>query len=304
VAREAAGKGADARQTIGSLNTAGERISLVVRLIADIASQTNLLALNATIEAARAGEAGKGFAVVAGEVKALATETARATSEITRQIDELRAATIAAVSQVEAIGQTLDMVAEVSISLAAAIEQQTGATQEIARNVAESGDAMKLITKLMDAISKEAIITGDKVGRLRDSAGAVAEDVVALRTTLVRMVRTATMDADRRMERRIMVDVQCAVTFDIDGTSTPGTIRDLSAHGALIDIGAGKTHFADERGGLVLPHAGNARAQFKVRSLGGSGELRVQFVEGKIEPRFAAEVTRLVASGKPPAMAA
>jgi len=106
------------------------------------------------------------------------------------------------------------------------------------------------------------------------------------------------------MERRVAVNVQCSVTFDTDGTSIPGTLRDLSAHGAMIDIGAGSTHSANERGSLVLPHAGNARARFEVRSLGGSGELRVQFVEGKIEPRFAAEVTRLMASGKPPAMAA
>ena len=128
----------------------------MVRLIADIASQTNLLALNATIEAARAGEAGKGFAVVAAEVKALATQTAHATSEITQQIDSLRAATMAAVAQVEAVGQTLDTVAEVSVSVAAAIEQQTAATHEIARNVAESGEAMQRITGLMAEVSREA----------------------------------------------------------------------------------------------------------------------------------------------------
>ena len=87
VARDASGKGAAARETIRTLAGAGERISHVTRLISDIASQTNLLALNATIEAARAGEAGKGFAVVAGEVKALASQTARATAEISQQID-------------------------------------------------------------------------------------------------------------------------------------------------------------------------------------------------------------------------
>src|SRR5208282_6891811 len=112
-------------------------------------SQTSLLALNATIEAARAGEAGKGFAVVAGEVKALATQTARATAEITQQIDGLRQATAASVTQVEAVGQTLDAVAQVSISVAAAIEQQTATTREIARNVGESGEAVQRIMQLM-----------------------------------------------------------------------------------------------------------------------------------------------------------
>ena len=76
----------DARIT--ELTTAATKIGDVIELINSIASQTNLLALNATIEAARAGDAGRGFAVVASEVKALAAQTAQATSEIGSQIAE------------------------------------------------------------------------------------------------------------------------------------------------------------------------------------------------------------------------
>jgi methyl-accepting chemotaxis protein len=98
VSRTAAAKGGDARETIRSLSEAAGQIGTVVRTIADIAGQTNLLALNATIEAARAGAAGKGFAVVASEVKVLASQTAKATEEISKQIAGLRGATEAAVT--------------------------------------------------------------------------------------------------------------------------------------------------------------------------------------------------------------
>jgi len=304
VAREASGEGMKARETIGSLASAGERISSVVRLIADIASQTNLLALNATIEAARAGDAGKGFAVVANEVKALATQTAGATAEITRQIDELHAATIAAVTQVEAIGGTLNTVAEVAMSVAAAIEQQTAATHEIARNVAENGEAVQLITGLMNEVSKEATTTGHQVAHLRHNAGAVVTDVMALQTALVRTVRTATTEADRRIEQRVPVDVACSIRLDGDGATIPGTLRDLSAHGAFIDIGNAKVPSAGRLGSLTLTHAGDSRAQFEVRSIGASGELHARFLDGKVDPEFAAAVARLMEARQPAAKVA
>jgi PAS domain S-box-containing protein len=304
VAREASGKGAAARETIASLASAGERISSVVRLIADIASQTNLLALNATIEAARAGEAGRGFAVVAGEVKALATQTARATAEIARQIDDLREATGAAVTQVEAVGQTLDAVARVSMAVAAAIEQQTAATHEIARNVAESGEAVQRITGLMGEVSREAGATGDQVGQLRVNAGAVVEEVQALRAALVRTVRTATAEADRRLDRRVAVDVACSVTLAGAGSPINGRLRDLSAHGAFIEIETAVTPAPGETGSLSLPHAGKARAQFEVRAAGAPGELHVRFLDGKMDPELTAEIAHLIACGKPSALAA
>jgi methyl-accepting chemotaxis protein/aerotaxis receptor len=293
VAREASGKGVAAREAIRSLATAGERISSVVRLIADIASQTNLLALNATIEAARAGDAGRGFAVVAGEVKALATQTASATSEITAQIDGLRSATLDAVAQVEAVSQTLDIVAEVSISVAAAIEQQTAATNEIARNVAESGDAMQRITGLITEVSREAGATGEQASALRGNAGAVADDVAALRTTVVRTVRTASVEADRRLERRVAVDVACEVRLD-GGGAFPGQLLDVSNNGATCDIGPAEAVLEGRTGLLLLQAAGQAAARFEVRSAEASGRLHIRFLAGKIDPAFATAVERMI----------
>jgi hypothetical protein len=294
----------DARETIRSLATAGERISSVVRLIADIASQTNLLALNATIEAARAGEAGKGFAVVANEVKALATQTARATAEITQQIDGLREATAAAVTQVEAVGETLDSVAQVAVSVAAAIEEQTAATSEIARNVAESGEAVYRITELMAEVSREASASGGQAGQLRDNAGAVADDVVALRAALIRTIRTATVEADRRLEPRIQVDLPCSVSLGNNAAPVAAHLNDISLHGAAIDVEGGGGVPVGQHGSLVLTQAGGGRARFEVRTVEAFGRLHVRFRDGEAEPAFEAAVRTLVESGSVPRKAA
>ena len=120
---------------VGQLALAADKIGDVVSLIRAIAEQTNLLALNATIEAARAGEAGKGFAVVAAEVKSLASQTAKATEEIAAQVTGIQTSTSGAVSAIQAISGTMGDINNVTSSIAAAIEEQGAATQEISRNV-------------------------------------------------------------------------------------------------------------------------------------------------------------------------
>ncbi len=131
----------DAERTdgvVGRLSEAAQRIGDVVGLIGSIAGQTNLLALNATIEAARAGEAGKGFAVVASEVKALATQTTRATEEIGRQIGHIQTATQETVGAIQGIAAVIGEIRSISTAIAAAVEEQGAATAEIARNVHEA----------------------------------------------------------------------------------------------------------------------------------------------------------------------
>jgi methyl-accepting chemotaxis protein/aerotaxis receptor len=283
VASGAAVKGAEAQGTIRSLSEAAERIGAVVRLIADIAAQTNLLALNATIEAARAGEAGKGFAVVAGEVKALASQTAKATDEISQHITGLRSATEAAVVSVEDIRRTLDEVAQVAVSVAAAIEQQNATTKDIARNVAESGAAVQEVTVRIAEVSADAQTTGDQAGHLRATAGRVADDIAVLRGALVRTVRTATTEADRRLEARTAVVEACTLTFGRDTTPIAGSLCDLSQRGAAVTLVAGGTA-PDSEGTIVLDRHRGARARFDVRSTNHDGGIHIQF--SAMEPGF------------------
>ena len=133
--REVVERSASTDAKVGNLSRAADRIGDVVQLISSLAGQTNLLALNATIEAARAGDAGKGFAVVASEVKALAAQTARATQDISQQVEAIRGATGEAVAAVRAVGVSIAKVDEVATVIAAAVEQQAATTRNIASSV-------------------------------------------------------------------------------------------------------------------------------------------------------------------------
>jgi len=144
---EAVSQADDASQKIDELGRAAQGIGKVTETITEISEQTNLLALNATIEAARAGEAGKGFAVVANEIKDLARQTAEATQDIKNRIDAIQSSTTTSVTQVEEISKVINEVNEIVSAIAAAVEQQSAATREIANNVAQASHGIQDVSE-------------------------------------------------------------------------------------------------------------------------------------------------------------
>jgi methyl-accepting chemotaxis protein len=174
--------------TVQGLSAAAQKIGDVVKLISDIASQTNLLALNATIEAARAGEAGRGFAVVANEVKSLASQTAKATDEISAQVGAMQGATTEAVQAIEGIGRTIGAINEITSAISIAVDQQGTATQEIARNVQEAALGTGQVSSNIAAVNYAAEKTGSASNGVLASAEQLSKQAVTLRADVDRFL--------------------------------------------------------------------------------------------------------------------
>jgi methyl-accepting chemotaxis protein len=160
--------------SVAGLAEAAHKIGEVVALITQIASQTNLLALNATIEAARAGESGRGFAVVASEVKSLATQTSRATDDIRAQIESIQAETAEAVAAIKRISDTIVEVNQISTTIAASMQQQAAATQEITRNVQEAAGSAKHVSQNISGVSEAVDAAGAAASGLLQEADKLA----------------------------------------------------------------------------------------------------------------------------------
>ncbi|MGN1285372.1 MAG: methyl-accepting chemotaxis protein [Bradyrhizobium sp.] len=190
-ARIAAKAADEARRTntvVQGLAAGTQKIGEVVTLIQSIASQTNLLALNATIEAARAGEHGRGFAVVASEVKALANQTAKATEEISVQIQDIQNATGAAVSAIGTIGTTIAEIDHVSGEIAAAVDQQGAATREISSNLQQAADRTRDVNKGILNVNRASEQAGGATAQLLDAANGLTSQSEWLKTELDRFL--------------------------------------------------------------------------------------------------------------------
>jgi methyl-accepting chemotaxis protein len=181
IASEAVEQAQKTNDRVGELAKAAARIGDVVELINTIAGQTNLLALNATIEAARAGEAGRGFAVVASEVKALAEQTAKATGEISQQISDIQAATQESVGAIKEIGDTIGRMSEIASAIAAAVEEQGAATQEIARNVQQAAHGTQQVSANITDVQRGASETGSASSQVLTAAKSLSGESSRLR---------------------------------------------------------------------------------------------------------------------------
>ena len=190
IAAEAVDQAQKTDTRITALSLAADRIGDVTKLITTIAEQTNLLALNATIEAARAGDAGRGFAVVAQEVKALANQTAKATSEISAQIAEIQTATQDSVAAIKEIGGTIAKVSEIAATIAAAVDEQGAATQEIARNVQQAAQGTNDVASNVAEVKRSAIDAGSASSRVLSSAQLLASESARLKQEMDRFLET------------------------------------------------------------------------------------------------------------------
>jgi methyl-accepting chemotaxis protein len=223
--------------TVHGLSEAAGQIGEVVGLISSIAAQTNLLALNATIEAARAGEAGKGFAVVAGEVKQLAAQTARATTQIGQQVSAIQTAASEAANAVVGVSASIGRVSHVATMIAAAVEQQGAATREIAAQVNTVAETTDKATRAMLNVHTAAERSGQTSQTVLASSDEVTDISATLRSEvghfMTAMLKSQHPEDRRRYERIPGAGTVINLTSAAHGTAA-AKIVDIALGGAAL----------------------------------------------------------------------
>ncbi|WP_316862932.1 methyl-accepting chemotaxis protein [uncultured Cohaesibacter sp.] len=235
---------------VGSLAEAAERIGAVVGLIRDIADQTNLLALNATIEAARAGEMGKGFAVVASEVKELASQTSKATEEISTQIGGVQQLTENAVRSIARISETVGEISAITTTIATAVEEQEASTQDIAGSVQQASSEVDTArakaqgaSNVIEETANEAMSVEQAAEQLTSAAGKLGSEVEHFLEGIARDVD------ERRNDLKAKMMQLCIIRSG--GRRVLGTMTTVTESGCMVDTNAtflGREHVELEFG--------------------------------------------------------
>jgi methyl-accepting chemotaxis protein len=180
LARKATDAAARADATISALIESAGQVSQIVEMISTIAQRTNLLALNASIEAARGGEAGRGFAVVASEVKELATQTGKFTEQVASQIRSMQDSTGASVEALRNIMQQIRELEETSISIAAAVDQQSIAGQDLARSIDMAARSTETVTGSVGYVRETSQTTGVAASQVLTSSSELERQAAML----------------------------------------------------------------------------------------------------------------------------
>jgi methyl-accepting chemotaxis protein len=182
LARKASSAAVDADTTISELSSSASQVGQVVEMISNIAQRTNLLALNASIEAARGGEAGRGFAVVATEVKELANQTGKATEQVAAQIRTMQDTTSASVTALRKIAEQIKQLETTAVSIAAAVDQQSVAGQDLARSIDLAARSAEEVTGSLDQVRDASLATGSAASQVLTSSTDLERQAITLKT--------------------------------------------------------------------------------------------------------------------------
>lgn len=291
-AREAVGRAQVTDTMVRSLSDAAGQVGDVVQLIASIAGKTNLLALNATIEAARAGEAGKGFAVVASEVKQLAAQTARATEQISAQVNAIQTATGEAVGAVRDMGEAIGRIDEISSAIAAAVEEQGAATREIADRVQTVAQQNDDATRSMRDVSHIAKGAGAASGAVLTSASEIAQVSGILSKEVDHFLASVRSDESEQRSYERIPGGNAPATVRLAGQAEiSAVLADISRGGAALVCTVEAAPGTDAQ--MMLPGAAAPIRGRVVRA--GQGSFAVFFQQ---DPATLAQIDRVLAQVK------